>query len=66
MDIKQDSIINCIEEVNNLAVISYNERPIIKIYDSTIGDYIKKIDISNICITPGESYIVQSCIFVEI
>lgn len=49
------TFINCIEQVKDLAVISFFRRPMIKIYDSSTGDYIKTIDISSVCIILGES-----------
>ena len=48
------TFINCIEQVKDLAVISFFRRPIIKIYESTNGDYIKQIDICSVCIILGE------------
>jgi len=48
------TFINCIEEVKDLAVISFFKRSIIKIYDSVSGSYIKKIDITSVSLILGK------------
>jgi len=48
------TFVNCIEEIKDLVAISFYKRPIIKIYDSISGNYIKKIDITNVSLILGK------------